>query len=130
MGDLVLATKSYVDAADRFCAELTHAGEPDFDGLLSQAVLVLDSAPGMANKAKATPSKDHVNESGKSRETSKSSGKGSKGDGKYAGGYGQGETYSLGYSKGNQGGHWNNYGKGEKKRTWYSKDSAWPHEAS
>lgn len=44
--ELVVATATYVDAADRFCSELARAGEPDFDGLLRQAVLVLDSAPG------------------------------------------------------------------------------------
>lgn len=43
--ELVAATALYVDAADRFAVELRRAGEPDFDGLLRQAVLVLDGAP-------------------------------------------------------------------------------------
>jgi hypothetical protein len=43
--ELRAATAMYADAADRFAEELRRAGEPDFDGLLRQAVLVLDSAP-------------------------------------------------------------------------------------
>lgn len=43
--ELRAATAIYADAADRFAEELRRAGEPDFDGLLRQAVLVLDSAP-------------------------------------------------------------------------------------
>jgi len=43
--DLVSATGTYVDAVDRFTKALRQAGEPDFDGLLRQAVLILDSAP-------------------------------------------------------------------------------------
>merc|ERR1712048_474283 len=99
MGDLVVATKSYVDAADLFCAELAHAGEPDFDGLLRQAVLVLDSAPGMANKATSTLRQDSASESGKARKGGKGSSKGSKGSGKYGGGSRHGEPYSWGYDK-------------------------------
>merc|ERR1712107_35279 len=61
--------------------------------------------------------------SGKGRESRKGrgkGGKGSKGGAKHEGSYSHGETYSWGYSKGNQSVHCNTYGKGEpKKRTWF-----------
>lgn len=140
--DLVIATKLYVEAADRFCAELAQAGEPDFDGLLRQAVLVLDSAPGMSKKGSITASHDPVcatkTNEGISTKGSKSIGKGgkrgssSKGGGKYGDRRHHDEPYSSHHTKSYfPGDHWQNSGKGEpKNRRWHAKDSAWPDEAS
>jgi len=68
--DLAAATANYVDAADRFSKELRRAGEPDFDGLLRQAVLVLDSAPTVGerrirqNQPQGQTEKDTIHDSG------------------------------------------------------------------
>jgi len=133
--ELLTATSSYVDAADRFCAELAHAGEPDFDGLLRQAVLVLDSAPGKDGKedapmtSKETSGGKRTNEEGKGKKGGKQNGKGAKGGGKSKGGYGHGKTNNYS-AKGNSG-YWESPGKGEsKKRRWHAKDAAWPDETS
>merc|ERR1711972_161892 len=108
--DLATATKSYVDAADRFCKELARAGEPDFDGLLRQAVLVLDSAPGAGtNSGIIAPrealggkgaSKSGTGGKGGSKSGDKSGGKsGGKGKGgKAHGGYGGARSYSEEHS--------------------------------
>lgn len=136
--ELEIATKSYVDAADHFCAELARAGEPDFDGLLRQAVLVLDSAPGMANKISSTPSQvtpdgSSIREVGKSKKGSKSCGKGTKDGGKLTG-HKKGDNYaSNSNAKGSRNTYYGSSGKGEaKQRTWYPKVSvsAWPDERS
>merc|ERR1712039_526665 len=63
--DLAATTQLYVDAADRFCAELARAGEPDFDGLLRQCVIVLDSAPGESQSGKGATEAGKSSKSGK-----------------------------------------------------------------
>eukprot|EP00929_Paragymnodinium_shiwhaense_P121330 TRINITY_DN93521_c0_g1_i1.p1 TRINITY_DN93521_c0_g1~~TRINITY_DN93521_c0_g1_i1.p1 ORF type:complete len:324 (+),score=61.73 TRINITY_DN93521_c0_g1_i1:83-973(+) len=54
VGELLKATAQYVDASGRFCEELRHAGEPDFDGLLRQAVMVLDGDSDIATTEDTT----------------------------------------------------------------------------
>jgi hypothetical protein len=130
--ELAAATQVYVDAADRFCAELKKAGEPDFDGLLRQAVLVLDSAPGKDKKGIVSEFKGGAAaaEVGKSKRGSKGCGKNAKGYGGHREGYASTYFTSSGAAGYHDGKNWDSLGKSEtKKRTWYSKE-AWPDESS
>jgi len=126
--DLAAATNLYVDAADRFCKELAHAGEPDFDGLLRQSVIVLDSAPCLSKKGILKASKENsdgkgANEAWKGNKGGKGSRKGAKGNGKSGDGYYCGNRNYNGASY--QSNSWET-----NKRTWYSKSSYWADDAS